>query len=125
MNTLHWSERMTEDYDVVLDTLQKHRDILWKMTERNMTSEHVQMNIMDDIRLKQIEQLDKAMTMWKKEIQPEQEPVAWQVKYLNDERIPQIAWFPHPVHPKSPLAKRPYTEEPLYYAPPKRCPKCT
>ena len=52
--------------------------------------------------------------------QPKQEPEAWQVKYLNDEGIPQIAWFSHPVHPKSPLAKRPYTEEPLYTAPPQR-----
>ena len=54
--------------------------------------------------------------------QPKQEPEAWQVKYRNDEGIPQIAWFPHPVHPKSPLAKRPYTEEPLYTIPPQRKP---
>jgi hypothetical protein len=53
------------DYDVVLDTLQKQRDILWKITERNMTSEYLGMNIMDDIRLEQIEQLDKAMKLWK------------------------------------------------------------
>ena len=55
--------------------------------------------------------------------QPEQEPVAWQVKYRDDEGIPQIAWFHHPVHPKSPLAKRPYTEEPLYTTPPQRKPE--
>lgn len=55
-----------------------------------------------------------------KKEQPEQEPVAWQVKYRDDEGMPQIAWFPHPVHPKSPLAKKPYTEEPLYTAPPQR-----
>ena len=55
--------------------------------------------------------------------QPEQEPVAWQVKYRDDEGIPQIAWFPHPVHSKSPLAKRPYTEEPLYTTPPQRKPE--
>ena len=55
--------------------------------------------------------------------QPKQEPEAWQVKYRNDEGIPQIAWFPHPVHPKSPLAKRPYTEEPLYTTPPQRKPE--
>ena len=53
-----------------------------------------------------------------KKEQPEQEPAAWQVKYRDDEGMPQIAWFPHPVHPKSPLAKKPYTEEPLYTAPP-------
>ena len=52
--------------------------------------------------------------------QPEQKPVAWQVKYRDDEGIPQIAWFHHPVHSKSPLAKRPYTEEPLYTTPPQR-----
>ena len=56
---------MNEEYDVVLDTLQKQRDILWKMTERNMTSEYLGMSIMDDIRLEQIEQLDKAMQLWK------------------------------------------------------------
>lgn len=55
---------MSKEYDVVLDTLQKQRDILWKMTERNMTSEYLGMNIMDDIRLEQIEQLDKAMKLW-------------------------------------------------------------
>jgi hypothetical protein len=54
-----------QEYDVVLDTLQKHRDILWKMTERNMTSEFLQMNIMDDIRLEQIAELDKAMKLWR------------------------------------------------------------
>ena len=53
---------MNEDYDVVLDTLQKQRDILWKMTKSNMDND--MMNIMDDIRLEQIEQLDKAMAMW-------------------------------------------------------------
>jgi hypothetical protein len=52
-----------QDYDVVLDTLQKQRDILWKMTESNMN--HNLFNIMDQIRLEQIDQLDKAMKMWK------------------------------------------------------------
>ena len=56
---------MNEDYDVVLDTLQQKRDKLWEMTKRNMNSEYIGMNIMDDIRLKQIEQLDEAMKMWK------------------------------------------------------------
>lgn len=58
---------MSNEYDVVLDTLQKQRDILWKMTERNMTSEILGMSIMDDIRLEQIEQLDKAMKMWREQ----------------------------------------------------------
>lgn len=58
---------MSNEYDVVIDTLQKHRDILWKMTERNMTSEYLGMSIMDDIRLEQIEQLDKAIKMWREQ----------------------------------------------------------
>jgi hypothetical protein len=56
---------MTEDYDVVIDTLQKQYDILWKMTERNMNSEYIGMNIMDDIRLEQMDQLKEAIDMWK------------------------------------------------------------
>ena len=56
---------MTEDYDVVIDTLQKQYDILWKMTERNMNSEYIGMNIMDDIRLEQMDQLKEAIEMWK------------------------------------------------------------
>jgi len=55
---------MTEDYDVVLATLKEKRDQLWKMTERNMRSEFIGMNIMDDIRLDQIQQLEEAMRMW-------------------------------------------------------------
>jgi hypothetical protein len=56
---------MTDDYDVVIDTLQKQYDILWKMTERNMNSEFMGMGIMDDIRLDQMEQLKEAIDMWK------------------------------------------------------------
>ena len=56
--------KMTEDYDVVLATLKEKRDHLWKMTERNMRSEYIGMNIMDDIRLDQIQQLEEAMQMW-------------------------------------------------------------
>jgi hypothetical protein len=52
-----------EEYDVVIDTLQKQRDILWKMTQSNMN--HDMFNIMDQIRLEQIDQLDKAITLWK------------------------------------------------------------
>ena len=56
---------MTEDddYDVVIDTLTKHRDKLWEMTKSNMNSD--MMNIMDSIRLEQIDQLDAAIRMWK------------------------------------------------------------
>lgn len=56
---------MTEDYDVVIDTLQKQYDVLWKMTERNMNSEYIGINIMDDIRLEQMDQLKQAIKMWK------------------------------------------------------------
>jgi hypothetical protein len=51
------------EYDVVIDVLQKHKDILWKMTKSNMDND--MMNIMDDIRLEQISQLEKAIAMWK------------------------------------------------------------
>jgi hypothetical protein len=51
-----------KEYDIVLDTLQKQRDRLWKMTQSNMN--HDLFNIMDQIRLEQIDQLDKAMKMW-------------------------------------------------------------
>ena len=52
-----------EEYDVVVDVLQKHRAVLWKMTQQNMNSDSF--NIMDQIRLEQIDQLDKAIIMWK------------------------------------------------------------
>lgn len=52
------------DYDVVIDTLQKKRDILWKMTQQNMNSEFMSMGIMDDIRLEQIAQLERAIELW-------------------------------------------------------------
>ena len=48
-----------KDYDVVLDTLSIKRATLWKMTQQNMNMD--MMNIMDDIRLEQIGQLDKAI----------------------------------------------------------------
>lgn len=56
---------MNEDeYDVVVDVLTKHKDKLWEMTRRNMQSEFIGMNIMDDIRLAQIEQIDEAIKLW-------------------------------------------------------------
>jgi hypothetical protein len=54
-----------EEFDIVIHTLQEKRDKLWEMTERNMTSELLGLNIMDEIRLKQIEQLNNAIAMWK------------------------------------------------------------
>lgn len=59
--TIHGGKMIDEDYDVVLDAMQRHRDRLWKMTEQNMRSEFIGLNIMDDIRLKQIEELDLAI----------------------------------------------------------------
>lgn len=53
-----------QEYDVVIDALQEKRDRLWKMTQQNMNAD--MMNVMDDIRLEQIDQLDKAMASWKK-----------------------------------------------------------
>lgn len=53
-----------KDYDVVLDTLSIKRATLWKMTQQNMNAD--MMNIMDDIRLEQIDQLDKAIELWMK-----------------------------------------------------------
>jgi hypothetical protein len=55
-------QNMNEDYDVVIDTLQKKIDALWKMTKSNMDND--MMNIMDDIRLKQIDELEKAIELW-------------------------------------------------------------
>ncbi len=57
---------MEEEYDVVIDVLQKHRDKLWEMTKRNMQSEFIGMNIMDDIRLSQMDELDEAIEVWKR-----------------------------------------------------------
>ena len=53
-----------QEYDVVIDTLQEKRDRLWKMTQQNMNADMY--NIMDQIRLEQIDQLDKAILSWKK-----------------------------------------------------------
>ena len=52
---------MTEDddFDIVVHVLQTHRDILWKMTERNTNND--MFNVMDQIRLEQIDQLDNAI----------------------------------------------------------------
>jgi hypothetical protein len=52
------------DYDVVIDVLQKHYDKLLEMTNRNLTSECIGLNIMDDIRIKQMEELKHAMKLW-------------------------------------------------------------
>ena len=56
-------EDSEEEYDAVTDTLQKHWDVLNKMVQRNMNSD--MFNIMDQIRLEQMDQLKKAMKMWR------------------------------------------------------------
>ena len=48
-----------DEYDVVVDALQKHRNILHAMVKSNM--EHDMFNVMDEIRLEQIDQLDEAI----------------------------------------------------------------
>jgi hypothetical protein len=57
-------DEVNEDYDVVVDVLQKHRQKLWKMTNLNMACDPGGLGIMDQIRLEQIDQLDKAIIMW-------------------------------------------------------------
>jgi hypothetical protein len=52
-----------KEYDVVLDTLHKKYDVLWKMTQQNVNSD--MFNIMDQIRFEQMDQLIKAMKLWK------------------------------------------------------------
>lgn len=54
-----------EEYDVVLDVLQKHHDKLWEMTKRNMESEFIRMGIMDSIRLQQMAEIKEAIRLWK------------------------------------------------------------
>jgi len=54
-----------KEFDVVMDALQERYDILWKMTKSNMESQFAGMSIMDDIRLKQMEQLEQAIKLRK------------------------------------------------------------
>jgi hypothetical protein len=50
------------EYDVVIDCLQRHYDQLWAMTQSNMNMD--MFNIMDQIRLEQMDQLKQAMALW-------------------------------------------------------------
>ncbi len=52
----------SEEYDVVIATLQEQKDKLWKMTQSNMNSD--MFNVMDQIRLEQIQELNTAIGMW-------------------------------------------------------------
>jgi len=51
---------MDEEYDVVIDVLQKHYDKLWNLSKNND-----QWGIMDHIRLEQMDQLKEAIKLWK------------------------------------------------------------
>ena len=50
---------------MVTDVLQKHKQKLQHMIDQNMRSEYLGLNIMDDIRLKQIAEIDLCLEMWK------------------------------------------------------------
>ena len=54
---------METDFDIVVQTLQDKRDVLWKMTQQNMNADNF--NAMDQIRLSQIAELDTAIKWWK------------------------------------------------------------
>lgn len=51
-----------DEYDVVIDTLTQKKQALWNITQSNMNMD--MFNIMDDIRLQQIQELNEAMGMW-------------------------------------------------------------
>lgn len=55
---------ITEDYDVVVDTLTKHRDLLQQMNNDNARAE--MFGIMDQIRFNQIDQINECLSVWKK-----------------------------------------------------------
>jgi len=55
---------MEEEYDVVVDVLEKHYNKLFHMSLAQMNSEYG-MSIMDDIRFEQMDQLQQAIDMWK------------------------------------------------------------
>ena len=52
-----------EDYDVVIDVLTKHKNKLEEMIDRNLRS--IGINVMDQIRFKQISEIDDCIELWK------------------------------------------------------------
>jgi hypothetical protein len=54
----------TEDFDIVVDTLQKTIDKFQKMIRDNIRAD--MFNLMDEIRIEQITQLEKAIKMWER-----------------------------------------------------------
>ena len=53
---------MEKEFDVVVDALMQRYDALWKLTLSNMNMG--MMNAMDDIRLKQMDEIKEAVSMW-------------------------------------------------------------
>ena len=53
-----------EDYDVVVDVLQKHYDKLWDMSKNKED-----WGMMDFIRLEQMQKLKEAIKVWKKHLE--------------------------------------------------------
>jgi hypothetical protein len=51
-----------KEFDIVITTLQEKKDSLWKLTQSNMNSDNF--NVMDQIRLEQIQELNEAIGMW-------------------------------------------------------------
>jgi hypothetical protein len=51
-----------KEFDIVITTLQEQKDKLWKLTQSNMNSDNF--NVMDQIRLEQIQELNEAIGMW-------------------------------------------------------------
>jgi hypothetical protein len=56
--------KVLDEFDIVINTLQKQHDVLWRMTQAQIESGYG-MGIMDDVRLKQMDQLLQAIDMWK------------------------------------------------------------
>jgi hypothetical protein len=52
----------SKEYDVVLETLEAKKQSLWKMTQSNMNAD--MFNVMDQIRLEQIQEINEAIGMW-------------------------------------------------------------
>ena len=68
MNNDEHADEQSYDYDheynVVLDVLQKHYDVLKDMNERNLRM-GLDVGIMDQIRFDQMDEIKEAMRWWK------------------------------------------------------------
>ena len=54
-----------KDYDVIEDVLTKHKNQLLDMVKKNLCSDFLSLNIMDDIRLKHVSEIDECLRVWK------------------------------------------------------------